>query len=43
MGLQEMECNYVDWIKQAQPEQYPKTSHFNTWGGGEFIKILGNV
>jgi hypothetical protein len=42
MDLQEIECNDVDWIKQAQPEQHSKTGHFNKWGGGEFIKILGN-
>lgn len=42
LDLQEMECNDVDWIKQAQPEQHPKTGSLNKWGGGEFIKILGN-
>lgn len=33
-----MECNYVDWIKQSQPEQNPKTGHFNKWGGGRILK-----
>ena len=43
MDLKEVECNDVDWIKQVLPEQYPKRGCFNKWGGGEFIKILGNV
>jgi hypothetical protein len=38
MDLQEMECNDVDWFKQAQPEQYPKKGHFNKWGGGRIYK-----
>jgi hypothetical protein len=33
VDLQEMECNDVDWIKQAQPERQPKTGHFNKLGG----------
>jgi len=37
-----MECNDVDWIKQAQSELQPKTGLFNKLGGGDFIEILGN-